>query len=443
MKVLLVIETPKKPILYLQLLQPLGVLYIASFLESKGIETDVKDYCFEKRNHLEFKNYELIGYSMHSGNVVNTLASIEYARKCNPKAQIIVGGTHAKIIANKLIENPNIDCVIVDEAEDIFYNYLVANDKKTVKGMWVREKGKPYYTGKAESIENLDNVPFPAIDKVPYKKYNTVIKKRFPVCTMITSRGCPYNCIFCYHSLSYKYRARSPENVISEIKWLKYDLGVNEIWVADDNFSYDMERAEKICDLIIENKIDISLSFGNGLRADRLNERFLKKLKYAGCWFLTIAPEVGNENSLKRVRKDFTLDQVEKVVRVCKKIGIRTMSNFIIGFPWEGEKEIKDTITFAKKLDSDVLNINRLIPYPYTPIWKMVHRGEYGLNDEKANFEDTRFKHPTLTEKQIHNFIKEANHTFYTPKKLLNIAMMLNPLDVLQLVRYSLGTGIM
>lgn len=442
MRVLLIIESPKRRRVYFQSIQPLGVLYIASYLESKGIHVDVKDFNVERRRPLKYNQYNAIAFSMNSGNVERTMDHIDLLKKRVPNIDIVLGGSHVKLIANQLIINDNIDCVIEDEDENILYNYIINKNKEKVKGIWIKKKGKPYFTGRKKPIENLDVLPFPAFKKVPYKKYNVIIKKHKPVCAIITSRGCPHGCIFCYHSLSYKYRARSPENVLKEIIWLK-SLGINEIWIADDSFTEDMVRAEKICDLIIEKGIKISITLSNGVRADRLNEKLLRKLKRAGCWFLTVAPEVGNPSSLKKIKKGFKHEDVIRVVNLCKKIGIRTMSNFVIGFPWESEKEIKETLAFSKKLDTDISNVCRLIPYPHTPLWNMVDQGEYTLIDEKISFKDARFKHSKLSEQQIRKFIKQFNRSFYTPKKILNIAMMLKPEDFIQLVRYSLLSGIM
>ena len=440
MRVLLIVESPRKKGLYLTRSQPLGILYIASFLESKGIGVDVKDYTVEERNPLDYARYSHIGYSLNSANIENTLSSIALVKKQQPDIPIIIGGSHAVIVTEKLITNPNVNCVIVNEAEDILYNYITARDKTTIKGIWLRDKGVPFFTGHREPISNLDGLPFPAIDKVPYKKYRVVLRRKKAVCTILTSRGCPYNCIFCHHSLGFKYRARSPENVIQEIIWLKEHLGIKELWVVDDAFAFNEKRAERICDLIIEKGIKISISLANGVRADRLNETLLRKLKKAGCWFLTISPETGDEESLRKIGKGFSLKDVERVVGTCKELGIKTMANFVIGFPWEREKDIETTISFAKRLDPDLIQIQRLVPFPGTPVWEMVEKGAFSLVDENTSFNDKRFLHPYLSEEEIQEFIRRGNRMFYTPRKLLNLAKFLHPADMISLARYALGS---
>jgi len=423
MKVLLIIENTTEKFSYIKL-QPLGILYIASFLESRGINVDIKDYAVEKKRRLNLKNYDFVGYSMNSGNVENTLRSIKQVKKQNPNIRILVGGPHVKILAEELIMNLNIDCLINDEAENILYKYITAKDKSKVKGIWLRKNGKPFFTGKSKPVLDLDSLPFPAIDKVPYKKYISAIKKRKPVCPIITSRGCSYNCIFCHHALGFKYRDRSPENVVAEIKWL-YKLGIRELWIADDNFAGDRKRVERICDLIIKNKIDISFSVGNGLRADKLDETLLKKLKKAGCWFISISPESGCQETIKKINKGVSLEDTVRVVKICKKLGINVMVNFIIGFPWETEKEIMQTIEFGKKLDPDIFNIQKLIPYPGTPIGNKIKNKAYFMKDEKKGFYVQEIYHPSLNEEKIQSFMKKANRMFYGPKEIFRLFRIL------------------
>ncbi|MBT7392923.1 radical SAM protein [archaeon] len=251
MKILFVIESPRIKYHYLTKLQPLGVLYIASYLESKNIDVDVLDFNVEKRRKFNPNNYDLIGYSVTSGNIELTLDSIKWAKSLNPKIKILIGGPMVSLSPKELILNKDVDVCVEGEAENTVYKYLISSDKSKIKGLWLKKNGKPYYTGKSKPIGNLDILPFPAIEKVPFKDYHVVFKKTKNVIALITSRGCPYTCIFCHHSLGFKFRARSPENVVMEIERNIKNFGINEFWIADDNFTMDIDRVEKICDLII------------------------------------------------------------------------------------------------------------------------------------------------------------------------------------------------
>ncbi|MFH2019931.1 MAG: radical SAM protein [archaeon] len=439
MRVLLVYEAPAKG-LYLNELQPLGILYNAAVLESRGIKTDVIDYTVCGRKNIDYKLYDLIGFSMNSSNVERTMKAINQAKTISRIITVAVGGPHARLVPELLLKDPNVDYVIVGEAEDLIANLIEKKDKKEVKGICYKENGKIIRTKPSLPYSNLDDLPFPAIEKVPYKKYNMTIKKKSPVCAINTSRGCPHGCIFCHHSLGHKYRARSPENVVREIIHLKR-LGVNELWVADDSFTEDMERAEQICDLIIKNKIDISISLANGIRADKINHRLLSKLKDAGVWLIAFSPEVGLDASLAQIKKGFLLKDVEKAIYDCKALGIRTQTSFIMGFPWETHDSLDLTEKYALELDADFLCLNRLHPYPGTPLWDMICDAQISLKDEKKGFEDRRYYHTKLSEKDILVYIRRLNRKFYNPVKTFKIINLIGLKSTLRMMKYALSSS--
>jgi anaerobic magnesium-protoporphyrin IX monomethyl ester cyclase len=442
MRVLLVYECPVLKHISLNQAQPLGLLYIASYLESKGIRTDVIDYSVESRRDVDYADYGFVGFSLNAGNIENTLKSIKKIKSGFPKTKIVLGGPHCRIVKDAIIMDRNVDCVILDEAEDIFYNFIMAKDKKTVKGICIKHGGKPYYTGSRGHIDDLDRLPFPSIEKVPFKKYRMVLSKKSPVCAINTSRGCPDSCIFCYHSLGHKYRVRSPKSVIEEIISLR-TLGIKELYVTDDNFSEDIGRVEKICDMLIKEKIGMSISLANGIRADKAPYGLLKKFREAGVWFITFAPEVGSDASLIRIRKGFTKSQVREAVKNSKRLGFVTMSNFVVGFPWETRKDLRDTKEFALELDTDMMNVNRLIPYPRTPVWEMTEKGGYNLLDEKRSFTDSRFKHPLLSETEIQDSIRTMNREFYSLGRILRISQKIGVGAVMKMAEYTIRSRLM
>ncbi|MBT5423084.1 radical SAM protein [archaeon] len=439
MRVLFVLEQPKKQYLYLTKLQPLGVLYIASYLDSKGIETEVIDYNVENKS-FDPKKYDLIGYSINTANIENTLSSIDRVKKKSPNTKIVLGGPLVKLVPKKLLKN-NIYALVQGEAEETFYQLLTKNNLEKIPGLWIKKNNKIMFTGKSRPVQNLDSLPFPDLTKIPFKKYNIVLKKKKPVASIVTSRGCPYNCIFCDHSLGFKFRARSPENVISEIQ-KNLNLGVKEFWIADDNFTMDMKRVEDICDLIIQKNLDISFSMANGVRADRLDLRILKKLKKAGCWMLSISPETGNNDSLKKINKGFSLNDALIARKICKKLEITVMSNFILGFPWEDEKSIIQTINFAKKLDADINHFCRAIPFPGTPLWNSLKKINYSLEDKGLNFGGLKYEHPRISEKKFKYLLKKAYwETMMKPRKIIHLSKIVNFKDFIDLGKYALVTG--
>jgi anaerobic magnesium-protoporphyrin IX monomethyl ester cyclase len=440
MRLLFVIERPKNKALFLTQLQPLGVLYIASYLESKGIQTEVLDLNVESRG-IDASGYDFVGFSVNSANIENTMSSIKEVSVQNPKCKIILGGPLVRLMPEKLLHIDGVHCLIDGEAEMTTYEILSGHDLAGIRGIWFKKGDKSFFTGKREGMVDLDSLPFPALEKVPYRRYRVVLKKRSPVASIITSRGCPYDCVFCDHSLGFKYRARSPQNVIAEMK-RDISLGIKELWIADDNFTMDMKRVDKLLDMMIKEKLDITFSMANGVRADRLDARTLSKLKKAGCWMLSISPETGNSESLKKINKGFSLDHAIRAARLCKKFGITVMSNYVVGFPWETEKEIEKTIAFARKLDADINHFSRILPFPGTPLWSMVDRKDFGVKDDGENFGGLRYEHPSVDDATFRRLIKKAyRDTMLDPKKILHLARTLNIRDFITFGLYSVRTG--
>ncbi len=171
--------------------------------------------------------------------------------------------------------------------------------------------------------------------------------------TVITSRGCPYNCIFCtVHQVMGKgWRARSPENVLEEMKQLRTRWEIEHLLIEDDNLTLDKKRAEKLFDLIIKEDLGVTWSTPNGVRADKLDENLIEKMKLAGCARLCVAPESGDQEVVNKIiKKNLNLKMVEKVVRWCKKYKLPVEAFFVIGFPGETKKQIRETLNYAKKL---------------------------------------------------------------------------------------------
>ena len=165
--------------------------------------------------------------------------------------------------------------------------------------------------------------------------------------------------------MGYPFRTRSPENVIKEIEYW-HKKGYDTFEFSDDNFTFNMPRAEKICDLIIESGMKLKLIFGNGLRADRVNENLLKKLKKAGTFWIAYSLESADPHSLELLKKDLTLEQLKKSVQITKALGIKTQVNFIIGNPGETWQGFMKDLVVAEELNVDQLRFYNMIPYPGT-----------------------------------------------------------------------------
>ena len=197
--------------------------------------------------------------------------------------RVAIGGPHPSTIKEKVLKECKADFAVKGEAENTLVEICSGKSLKDIKGVIWRDEEKIVENPDRELIKNLDNIPFPAFQFYELEKY---IDKKFPI---VTSRGCPYGCTYCSIRLTMGrgFRARSPENVVGELEHWNKTLGYDYFGFNDDCFSLDIERAKKICDLIIERGLKIKWEIRNGIRVDRVDEELLKKMKQAGCFYIS------------------------------------------------------------------------------------------------------------------------------------------------------------
>jgi len=225
-------------------------------------------------------------------------------------------------------------------------------------------------------IQNLDLLPFPARHLLPMKSYirerfsNILGKESFKGTALISSRGCPFFCVFCAATRFYghKWRPRSAENVVDEIEhlYLNYKkLGLSGFVVADDNFLVDSKRVMKICDLLIDRGLS-HLKWMCDARVDSADEKLYSKMYEAGCRVLAFGIESGNDKILKSINKGITTNMVRTAVKTAKSVGLKIWGYFLFGVPGDTDETIMDTIRFSKELDIDHIEIHPVQMYPGT-----------------------------------------------------------------------------
>lgn len=445
-RVLIVFQVPKNISLYANTLPPLGLLGIASFLEHFGFEVDVRDCYVQNMDDIDFSKYGAICFSINVANIVNTMETIEKVKLSNPNAKIFAGGgilmSDAEYYMNKYHE---IDAIVVGDAEFTLLELMLDRKKEGIKGLIIRdEKEKPFFTGARSRVFYLDELPFPALGKVPLKKYDVPIKKASPISNIVTSRGCPEKCIFCYHDAV--WRQRGAKHVVDEIEWQVNKLGIKEICFNDDNFTLNRERAIEICNMIIERGIKFKWQLKNGIRADKCDYELLKKMRDAGLWLVSFAPETGSNESLKKIRKNFTIEDVGNCVKWCKELGINTFAFFILGFPWETKEDMENTIKFALKLNTDFAQFTRVYPIEGTELYE-----KYGIRPLKKREEEVAWhsggaQHNSylVSNEEISKLVKKAFRSFYLrPGKIINLMRILSPKDIYHLVKYAKASSSM
>jgi anaerobic magnesium-protoporphyrin IX monomethyl ester cyclase len=408
---------------------PLGLAYIASLLRQRGIETKILDAAALNLENSEVKSYaekfqpSIIGISAAT-NTIELAYEIANAVK-KPKIKVVVGGPHTSIMPEQTLkECKAIDIAVKGEGEYAMLEIARRKRLRGIAGITYRKGGRIIKNKDRELIKNLDELPFPARYLLPLGKYYSVGIRHYPFTTMVTSRGCPYNCNFCvnYTVLGKCFRARSVENVMGEIDELVKKYHVKEIDIIDDNFTVNMERAEKICDELIKRRYNLIWKMGNGIRADRVNEQLIRKMKKAGCYLIAFGIESGNKDILKKINKGENLQEITKAIKWCKKYGIQTEGFFIIGNLDDNKRTMQDTIDFAKKLDLDIAQFQIFIPLPGSSYESIIRKeGKIfakSWRDYNA-FGKPIFQHRALTPELMEKMQKKAYKEYYLRPRMM------------------------
>ncbi len=346
-------------------------------LKREGHEVKVLDF----HNYRTKKNQRLdkaleskpdvIGISMKSFTLDNSLRIIKHCKKKH-RAIYIAGGTHISLERGEFFSKSGVfDYLVLGEGELTVVDLLNALEHNKsvsgVNGIAYKDNGKIRMTPERKFVKNLDDFPFP-----DYDVFDSVADGIFSIAQqypMMTSRGCPFDCTFCLSKELWKrkWRARSPNNVVNEIQNAKekYNIKFMEVW--DDNFTLDIGRAEKICDLIVSRGLDVKWACPNGVRADKINKELLIKMKEAGCISISIAVESGDSEVFKCIKKGETLQSIERAAHLIKQAGLDGFAFFIIGLPHDTPQTVQNSIRFAKKIGFKTI-WHQAIPFPHTEL---------------------------------------------------------------------------
>ncbi len=353
---------------------PLGILYMAAVLEKAGhkvivLDGSVKDI-FEVNDEIYKFEPDIIAINVMTflWDKVKTWCMDLKAKY--PDVFIVVGGHHVTQIKEKtLVESDSIDAVIIGEAEFAMENLVNALERKNslvgITGVICRD-GNSFHIGPpALRIENLDEIPFPARHLINIYDYIPALEqyKRLPVTNMITTRGCPYKCIFCSSGNTKAY-FRSPQNVLEEMKILIEDFKIKDITFWDDTFTLNKKRVLELMELIKNQKWDIVWACNS--RVNTLDRELLESMSSAGCWKIFFGVESMNQKQLNTIKKGVLVPQIHAAIKGCKEFGIESECSFIFGIPGETYPEALENIEEIKKLDPDYAKFFPMTPLPGT-----------------------------------------------------------------------------
>jgi len=401
-------------------LLPLGIAYIGGYLRKHGIEVELLDCVVEGYNSdciengkntfgldgfnikikIEKFNPDFVGVScLMTAQEHNMIDVCKIAKNVNPKIHTIVGGCHPSVFPEKCIKNKYIDSVVIGEGEHSTLEIVQGKKKGIVKN-------KPI---------DINKIPWPARDLLPMEKYikinmpENIFSPNKKVTQVLTSRGCPFSCIFCattnFHG---QWRGRNPYDVFQEVKMLKEKYGIEEINFVDENLVLNRCRTKEL--MVMLGDLDIKWSNPGGIWIDGLDNYILDLMKKAGCYQLTFPVESFNKHILKKViHKPLKVERVKGLVKHCHKLGIDVHAFFVCGFPEQTKEMLENDFNKAREAKFDSASFHIITPLPGSKIYEQY---KDKINLDNINYIKATIPHPQISSVELETLINTFNINF-------------------------------
>jgi radical SAM superfamily enzyme YgiQ (UPF0313 family) len=359
---------------------PLGLSYICSSLKKNGITASVLDASSfswrQLKNVVKEKSPLVVGIPCWTLERGQSFKVAKVVKEVLPHVKIIMGGYHATAFPEHMFRLASADVIVTGEGEitsvELVKTLLDNGDVRGIKGIAYRENGEVIITEPRDFIENLDSIPFPAYDDFDLDKYLGLPGIKGRAAAIITSRGCPYQCIFCSSAKFWKrkWRGRTAENVLGEIEWLYGNFKIRTFMFFDDNFTIKKKRAVEICQGILERNLNISWVCCS--HVTQIDKELLNWMARAGCFRIDYGVESGSPEILKNIKKGQTVEQIEETFKLTHEAGIKPRAYLMVGNPGETESTIKQTIELTRKIKPyDTTSAQLLWLLPDTEIYEL------------------------------------------------------------------------
>jgi radical SAM superfamily enzyme YgiQ (UPF0313 family) len=293
---------------------------------------------------------------------------------------------------------------------------------------WKNAEGKPVINSDRPFIEDLDSLPIPAYDLVELSKFYESVFVAFPAATMITSRGCPFHCMYCSYPQTiygHRHRTMSPARVVREIEFLVNENGVREIRIDDDTFNIDAGRAIEICRLLVEKKVKVLFSVQ--ARPALMTDELAAWLKKAGCRMVLYGVESGNDEILKQMRKQTTRDEIRRGVRIARRHGLDVLNCVMLGFYWDTPETVEETMRFAFELNAEFTQMSTPTPLPGTDYYRLLDENGCFLTREwqyHDSVHHSAVRLPHLANEQLNGYLGSFYRRYYRrPRYILMMVL--------------------
>jgi anaerobic magnesium-protoporphyrin IX monomethyl ester cyclase len=410
--------------LFKGLFPPLGLLYLGKILQNEGDIVTILDFSAEPYDEQTLisavSSIDAVGITVLSVSVDRVKHMIHIIQKHRPDLPILIGGAHCTLVKEQALKETSASIGVIGDGEPVIVDVKKAlNGKKdfsAIAGVVAQtphgiEQGPP-----ATLIKDLDTIAFPARHLVHHLTYGREFNPSFQAgdfTAIITSRGCPYHCRFCSRgSISQqRYRMRSIENIIAELKEIKAQ-GYRHVAIADDCFPTNTKHAIALFDEIRKENLELSFSI-TATRVDLADEELYKKMRLAGVSHLQFGLESGNQEILDYYDKRITLDDIKNAVTLSHKTGFFTIGSFILGAPFETKQQFQQTIAFAKSLPLDSVSFLPLRYMVGSLLWNQAKREGKIKENEYLIVADKQRKLGIYTKEELSRFCSNAQRSFY------------------------------
>lgn len=422
---------------------PMGLLYLASYLREKfAVDIQIINQrleglsCQKLAVQAAVFNADIVGLSCMTPFAHALPNLVEEIRQCGSKALIVIGGAHVSAFGSDSLQASKADMAVAGEGERsmemIVERYLEGRQFNDIPGLiWRSEAGETMKNpGTALVIDDLDTIPMPAYDLIDITKYwhvqsmPPIVRRRY--ISLLSSRGCPYGCMWCHNIFGRRYRSHSPERIVEEIAYYKKKYHVNDVEFIDDIFNLDRKRVLEFSDILIARNGPIRIAFPNAIRADILDEQTVDALAKSGTYFCSFALESGSPRIQELSQKRLDIEKFAKSVELAANKKIFTNGFMMLGFPHETEEEMQETISIAADSKLHTASFYTVTPFPGTPLYdyvmanipdKVAH-----INYSNSNFCQMKVNLSSVSDATLYYYQRKAMRDFFfRPSRLYRI----------------------
>lgn len=407
---------------------PLGPMFVAAYLQQhsphviKVLDCQILGLDDEQiKDEIRAFKPDVVGVSAWTDFWFDARQCVTLAKQVDPAIHVTLGGPHVSIYPEVTLEHSGCDSIVVGDGEVPFFWLVNALSHgyapSDLPGLHLKQHGVRAGHELFYIHADLDTLPFPDRTMLPYRSYHSVVARNAFVTTMITSRGCPYKCTFCKLNFQ-KTLSRSADDVLAEMEAIA-KLGIREVEVYDDTFTWSKKRLIDICKGMVERGIELDWAIRD--RVSSPTPETMEWLARAGCRRIHFGVESGADRTLRTIKKSINVQQAVEAVALAKKHGIEVLTYFMLGLPGETVEDMRETMRFARKLDPDYATFSVTVPYAGTEMYddglkSGVIPEDYWLafaKNPEPNFVVPYFWEEFLNKAQLLSIRDEATRSFY------------------------------